>query len=196
MLSGFAVGDPYTAGPQFPASRVVENRPRFDIWKLRRTGALTPGTETVISLQGKPVGCLRSLPASRISVELAGLKREILLTEDQPMLRVWRKWFVCPACQKRSRHLYLPELHCRLCLRLEHAVRHSRRWGSFARAAWLRRRLGCVDGQLFAEIPRPQRRGRRWRRLTVQIAQEECKLISRVQRFVAAVDKEVPDADR
>jgi hypothetical protein len=107
--------DPHHGNP-FAASRLVENRVRLDVWELQKAGALALGAETAIRVQGNPVGCFRGLPGGGVSVELAGLKREILLLEDMPMANVPRLWFQCPACEKRCRHIYLPELGCRLCL--------------------------------------------------------------------------------
>jgi hypothetical protein len=117
MLSGFAVGDPYTAGPQFPASRLVENRLRIDTRRLKKAGALKAGTSTVISLQGNPVASLRALPGFQIWATTGSVEAAILLVEDLPMVNCPRTWFQCPGpnCKRRCRYLYLLELRCSRC---------------------------------------------------------------------------------
>jgi len=124
-------------------------------------------------------------------VELAELKREILLVEDQPMPNVPRLWFECPTCQRRCRHLFLPQVQCRSCLKLDYRCRHDRRWrrGSVAKVAWLRRLLGA-DERPFTELPRPGKRRARYWRLVKQIAEEEKRLLDGIRRFAEAAEKE------
>jgi hypothetical protein len=176
-------------GSPFPESRIVENRARLEIWHLQRAGALTAGAETAISVRGIPVGYLRALRPGSISIELAGLKREILLLEDEPMPDVRRAWLECLACRKRCRHLYLPELQCRACLGLEHRCRHRMLWGNTARVSWLRRLLGA-DERPFAPLPVPKRRSPRYWRLADRIAREEEKLLASVRRLAEAAERE------
>jgi len=176
----------------FPSQNFVENRARLDIWILQRAGALTPGATTTIEVNGEPVGCLRAEPGSRILVELAGQKRVLGLVQDTPMPDVPRLWFECPACRKRCRHVYLPELACRGCLQLEHAVRHRFRDAAacrLARVARLRRWLG-VDPRPFGELPPPKRRRGRYWRLAAQIAAEEVQLLASMRRFGEAAERE------
>ena len=151
--------DPHV-GNSFPPQNFVENRARLDVWMLQRAGALTPGATTAITVNGTDVGYLRAGPVLRVLVALAALKREVLLVFDMPMANVPRFWFECPACRKRKRHLYLPEVACRTCLQLDHAVRHTFRGTMtcrIARIARLRRWLR-VDPRPFGELPAPKRR--------------------------------------
>jgi hypothetical protein len=176
----------------FPLQRLVENRARLDVWALQKAGALMPGAETAITLNEKHGGALRPLPGGQIQIELGASTVEVSLAEDVPMRGVRRSWFQCPACERRARHLYLPQLLCRRCLQLEHVSRHSGRWGNgrqrfgrwgnIHRIAWLRRRLG-VDPAPFAPIPPPQRRRGRYWRLTRRIELEEAKLLAGTHRF-------------
>jgi hypothetical protein len=184
---------PDPRGIPFPLSRLVETRARLDVWLSQRAGALTPGARTTITVNGIPVACLRAFPGSRISIERQGQKREVLLVEDMSIANVPRLWFECPACGKRCRHIYLPEVACRTCLALDHACRHQLRRLRVARIVRLRRWLG-TDERPFAAIPRPQGRKQRWQRLTMQLAQEERKLLDRMRKFVAAIEKEARDA--
>src|SRR5215469_15956392 len=142
--------DPHNDKP-FPPQNLVENRPRIDVWLLQRAGALALGAETTITVNDVPVGYVRGLGDGRVVVEFAGQKRGVELVQDEPMPNVPRLWFECPACQRRCRHLYLPEVECRTRLALEHAVRHSSRWGRVARIARPRHRLG-VDLRPFGEL--------------------------------------------
>jgi len=163
-------------GKPFPLSRLVELRARFDVWELQRAGGLAPGAETVISANGARVAHIRSLSDDRIMATTDGGETEISLCADQPMSGVPRLWFECPACQKRCRHLYLPELRCSLCLALEHSSRHV--WPSNAgRIARLKRRRG-----------EPQRRRARYWRLSKRIARGVAKLAIGLRRFNTAVE--------
>jgi len=163
-------------GKPFPLSRLVELRARFDVWELQRAGGLSPGAETVISANGVRVATLHAL-SDQISAVTDEGETEISLVEDQPMSGVPRLWFECPACQKRCRHLYLPELRCRLCLALEHSSRHV--WPSNAgRIARLKRLSG-----------NPQRRRGRYWRLSARIARGVAKLAVSLRRFNAAVEE-------
>ena len=164
-------------GKPFPSSRIVELRARIDVWELQRSRGLIPGAETVISANGERVAQLRTLSANRIMVTTDRGETAILLTWDQPMHRCPRFWFQCPSCQKRCRHIYLPELQCRLCLALEHRCRHVLQLSNAARIAWLKRLRGM-----------PQRRSRRYWRLSEQIAREEATLAVGLRRFTKAAE--------
>jgi len=99
--------------------RLVECRARLDVC----SDALTPGVKT-ISAAGVQVASLCRW-GDRIVVTTASGETEILLIEDEPMRGVVRLWFQCPRCQRRCRHIYLPELQCRSCLALEYAAQHD-----------------------------------------------------------------------
>ena len=178
----------------FPANRLVEHRVRLDIWQLHRARALIPGAETAFTIGGRTGGYLRPIHPRQVLSSFAGVERVIGLLQDEDLPGVPRIWFECPSCRRRARHLYIPELQCRRCLRLEHRVRHAGRFGDSGRfgnlgsIAGARRRLN-VDEQPFAPIPRPQRRRARYWRLAQQIAEQEDKLLRGVQRFVEAAEK-------
>src|SRR5215472_10464488 len=69
-----------------------------------------------------------------------------------PILVVWdgqgRPWFECPACGPRRKHVYLDELRCRVCCRLDYASRRLRRTAQAelatrgAEGAWRSRAVG------------------------------------------------------
>src|SRR5262245_35748315 len=105
--------------PRFPADRLVENRPRLDAAKLHRLGAFTEGAVTWLQSEEdeKPYPLARQTP-------------DILIGEVRVPV-VWdipaAPWFLCPRCRRRCRHLYLGEIACRICLRLEHSSRHLHR---------------------------------------------------------------------
>jgi len=164
-------------GRVFPSLRLVERRARIDCWALQRAGALTPGAEAVITVNGERVAQLRALSGDRIIATIDGGETAIPLTWDMPMHRCPRLWFQCPSCHKRCRHVYLPELRCRRCLALEYSVQHLVQHSNAPRIAQLKRLRG-----------NPQRRRARYWRLSVQIAQEEAKLAVSLRRFNAAVE--------
>ena len=83
----------------------------------------------------------------------------MLLAYDQPMDGCHRIWFACPACRRRCRHVYLPELACRRCASLDYACRHLHRTvPGFHRVMRLRRKLGA-DPHPFSPLP-ARRQGR------------------------------------
>jgi len=62
-------------------------------------------------------------------------------------------WFECPSCGRRCWHIFLDELACRKCLRLDYAVRHLyRQTPAVHRVARLRKKLGA-DPCPFAPLP-------------------------------------------
>jgi hypothetical protein len=88
-----------------------------------------------------------------------------------------RPWFLCPVCGRRRQHLYLDELACRTCCRLDYACRHLHRTvPGLHRIRWLRRRIG-VDQRPFAPLPKPPPSHTRFHRIAAEIRALECGLV-------------------
>jgi hypothetical protein len=179
-------------------AKLTEARPRIDIWAAQKAGSLAPGAVTRLDGQGTDRGYLRALPDGRILATIGGVETLIPVTTDQPMPLCARLWFQCSGCVGRCRYLYLPELRCARCLGLQAACRLiESHWSlSLQRCRRLRLRLGCADTRPFTPIRRPRGRGERWRRLTMQLAQEEAKLIAGLRRFADAVERKGARDDR
>ena len=105
----------------------------------------------------------------------------ILLVWDEPMEGVGRPWFECPVCHRRCRHLYLRQLACRRCCRLDYSSRHLRRQTpGVGRIERLRHKLGSgCDARPFAPLPRrpPGLSKACHERLVAMIQDEEAKLV-------------------
>jgi hypothetical protein len=170
------ISHPTSAKP-FPETRLVERRVRLDVWELQRSRGLVPGSNTVISVNGECVARLHTLSADRIMVTTDGGETAIMLTWDTPMHPCLRLWFQCSACQKRCRHLYLPELRCRSCLALQYSIQHLLQHSNTPRIARLKRLRG-----------KPQRRRARYWRLSKRISLEEARLAGDLRRFNKAVE--------
>ena len=144
---------------RFPASRMVETRPRIDAAAIARL---------------RPVG-------SRLGPE--GLRLELNVLGEQQSVRLfptpWLLKFECPSCRRRVRYLYELELRCQECEGLDWAARHgSARSQPLAWKAWsLRRELGGVDEHLFGILPQIPVRHVRRRRLAQQIIEAEDMLL-------------------
>jgi hypothetical protein len=108
-------------------------------------------------------------------------KAGLALAWDEPFehwftgKRVARAWLVCPRCESRRRHLYLPELVCRVCLHLDYQSRHQgRRVPGLTHAIILRRRVKA-DLRPFAPLPHSQ--SKRKQRIIAQIKKHEGRML-------------------
>jgi hypothetical protein len=174
------LSDPHAS--HFPLDRLVENGPRLDIWMLLQTGGLVEGAVTRLQWGDRGYQLARQTPNILVDGTC------IAVVWDEPMARVSRPWFECPACGQRCRHVYLRDtIACRRCHGLENASRHLRRQTpGVGRVERLRRKLGGRDIRPFAPLP-PCRRGRSreyHERLVAQIHAEEAKLLSQLSSVV------------
>ena len=100
---------------------------------------------------------------------------------DEPMPGVGRPWFECPACGRRSRHLYLRDRPaCRLCHELKYTSHHLQQTPGVARVARLRAKLSDCEIRPFALLPvriKPGRSRARHEKLVAMIHAEEAKLV-------------------
>jgi hypothetical protein len=172
MIASFGLHDGWHPS-YFPADRLAENWPRLDVWMLHQCGGLVEGQTT--TLQWGQIPC--RLSARTVDVLVDGTSVSVVW--DTPMEGVARPWFVCPACGRRCRLVYLCDpIACRKCLRLDYASRHLyRRTPAVHRVARLRRKLGA-DPRPFAPLP-PRRPGRSrayHEKLVAMIHDEEMKL--------------------
>jgi hypothetical protein len=105
----------------------------------------------------------------------------VLVVWDEPMAGVGRPWFECPRCRVRCRHLYLRQLACRRCSRLDYASRHLHRSvPGLNRLLYLRRKLG-LDPKPFSPIPPRPRHHTRYRRIADEIRALEAGLVGHLQ---------------
>jgi len=155
----------------FQLDRLVERNPRVDIWALLREGALTPGTE--FEVRCGPVGY--RLAGQTVGISIDG--NRVLVVWDEPMPGRGRPWFECPVCKHRCRHLYLRQLACRQCCRLDYTSRHRHRTvPGYSRLVYLRRKLG-LDVRPFRPIqPRPWWHVR-YHRIVAEIHALEARLV-------------------
>jgi len=159
----------------FPLDRLVENWPRLDVWMLLQCGGLVEGAVTMLQWGDRGYQLARQTPDILVDGTC------IAVVWDEPMARVSRPWFECPACGQRCRHVYLRDtIACRRCHGLENASRHLRRQTpGVGRVERLRRKLGGCDIRPFAPLP-ARRRGRSrayHAKLVALIFAEEAKLI-------------------
>src|SRR5215831_1151129 len=105
----------------------------------------------------------------------------ILVVWDEPMAGVGRCWFECPVCARRCRHLYLRQLACRRCSRLDYSSRHLHRSvPGYGRLLYLRRKLG-LELRPFAPIPPRPSSHVRYHRLVAEIHALEVGLVGHLQ---------------
>jgi hypothetical protein len=152
----------------FPADRIVENRARLDSYELVKAGTLVEGAVTEVKWGEKH---------SHLAMRTVDL-----LVDGNPIQIVWskrgRRFFACPACDRRARHLYFPELRCRYCLRLEYGVQHLyRSTPELWKIRRLRRRIGASE-QPFTPIARRQRHHLRYHRIVAKITELEGHLVN------------------
>jgi hypothetical protein len=114
------------------------------------------------------------------------------------VLVVWTDWalpwFECPRCGRRCRHIFLDELACRKCLRLDYAGRHLyRQTPAVHRVARLRRKLGAADPRPFAPLPAspPGRRRAYHERLVALIHDEEQSLVEHLGGIVRDLKRRI-----
>jgi hypothetical protein len=168
--------DPHPS--HIPTDRLVESNPRVDIWALLRDGVLVEGTE--VEVRWGPVGCWLATRAGGIFIDGTQLQ----LSWDEPMEGVGRPWFECPVCHRRCRHLYLRQLACRRCCRLDYSSRHTHRSvPGFNRLLYLRRRLG-VDLKPFSPLPRRPKHHARYHRIVAEIRRLEAGLVGHLRNDV------------
>ena len=145
---------------------LVEQNPRIDVWETLK-------------------GCPSLDQKSTLSIN----STDVALTWDEPMSGVPRPWFECPKCRARCRHIYLQQMACRICCKLDYTCRHrSRRLPLFTRVIALRRKIGA-EPRPFASLPK--RKGPRRRKIVALIRRFETNLIGhlrtsndRLERYV------------
>lgn len=140
------------------AFELIEDRVRISVRQVRTVGGLAP-------LRWASSILLDNLPVA--------IRRD----------RLNRIWFACPQCNQRRRHLYFPNLTCRICSGLDFASRHgfNRAVPSLGRVQRWRRQIGA-DPQLFADLPKRQRHHVRFHRIVARIIAEEKKLVGQLHR--------------
>ena len=118
----------------------------------------------------------------------------ILVVWDEPMEGVSRPWFECHLCKRRCRHLYLCQLTCRRCCRLDYSSRHLRRQTpGVGRIERLRRKLGDCGLRPFAPLPE-RRRGRTHayhEKLVALIHAEEQALLNHLQSVTHDLERRI-----
>lgn len=184
MLSG-----PWSYLPRVPDNLFVEANPRLDVWELHQCGALVVGTTT--ELRAGSRGYLLASHTPNLWID----QTRVLVIWDEPMPGVGRPWFECPACGRRSRHLYLRDpIACRRCHRLRYSSQNmGQQTAGVGRIERLRRKLGDCDVRPFAPLP-ARRRGRSRAchdKLVALIFAEEAKLISHLGRVVHDLDRRI-----
>lgn len=97
-----------------------------------------------------------------------------------------RTWWLCPRCGRRCKHIFLPEILCRICLGLRYADHRS--MPIVHRVAQLRRQIGA-DPRPFAPLPKRQRHHVRFHRMVEGIRDEENKLVRQVARFADDLER-------
>jgi hypothetical protein len=107
-----------------------------------------------------------------------------LFVDKTPVLVVWTDhalpWFECLRCARRCRHIFLPEIACRKCLRLDYASRHlHRQTSSVHQVARLRKKLGA-DPRPFAPLPERPRSYTRFHRIAAEIRALEFGLVGQL----------------
>ena len=128
-------------------------------------------------------GCL--LAARTPNLLVGGIKVPVIW--DEPMEVVGRPWFECPICQRRCRHLYLCQLACRRCCRLDYSSRHLHRSvPGFGRILYRRRKIG-VGLRPFSPIPPRPRRNTRYWRTVAQIRAIEARLVGHLKTDINEV---------
>jgi hypothetical protein len=151
----------------FPASYLVESRGRLDAHKLNRCGALTEGMVTELRCGDRAYQLARHTP----DVLVNGHRVPVVWDEHA------RPWFLCPACGRRCKHVYLDELACRICCRLDYACRHlHRQIPGLHRIRRLRRMIGA-DQRPFAPLPKRPRHHVRFHRVAAEIRALERALV-------------------
>jgi hypothetical protein len=154
-----------------PGDRIVEANPRLDIWMLLQCGALTEGTTTALRWGEKGSQLLRRAP----NIFVDG--NPILVVWDEPMSGVGRCWFECPRCSQRCRHIYVRQLACRRCSRLDYSSRHLHRSvPGLNRLRYLRGKLG-LELRPFAPIPPRPSSHTRYHRIVAEIHALEAGLV-------------------
>src|SRR5262249_33029187 len=183
MVACFGLHDGYQL-PRFPSDRLIESRARLDATMLNRIGALVDGTVTELRWGEIPCELARRVPN--------------LLVNGNPVLVVWTDhvlpWFECLRCARRCRHIFLDELACRKCLRLDYASRHlHRQTPSLHRVARLRRKLGDCDLRAFAPLParRPGRSKAYHERLVAMIHAEEQALVEHLRTITGDLERRI-----
>jgi hypothetical protein len=105
----------------------------------------------------------------------------IFVVWDEPMPGVGRCWFECPVCKQRARHLYLRQLACRRCSRLDYSSRHLRRSvPGLNRLRYLRRKIG-LELRPFSPIPPRPSSHVRYNHIVAEIHQLEAGLVGHLQ---------------
>jgi hypothetical protein len=93
-------------------------------------------------------------------------------------------WFECASCGRRCRHIFLDELACRKCLRLDYASRHlHRQTPGVHQVERLRRKIGA-DPHPFAPLPKRPDHHVRFHRIVARIRMEETGLVEHLGGIV------------
>jgi hypothetical protein len=109
----------------------------------------------------------------------------VALTWDEPMSGVPRPWFECPCCHGRCRHLYLRQMACRRCSRLDYSSRHLHRQTPAVHRIARLRRIGASLVP-FSPIPPKPRYTTRYR-VVAQIRALEASLLGHLRGDICAV---------
>jgi hypothetical protein len=164
-----------------PLDRLIESRARIDATMLNRIGGLVDGAVTELRWGDR-------------GYQLATHSPNLWINGNR-VLVVWTDWslpwFECPRCGRRCRHIFLDELACRICLRLDYASRHlHRQMPGVHRVARLRRRLG-VDPHPFAAIPERPKHHVRFHRIAERIRAEEAGLVEYLGTIVHDLQRRI-----
>jgi hypothetical protein len=180
MVASFGLHDGYQL-PRVPFDRLIENRARLDATMLNRIGGLVDGAVTEVKWGDR-------------KYQLATHSPNLWINGNR-VLVVWTDWalpwFECPRCGRRCRHIFLDELACRICLRLDYACRHlHRQMPGVHRVARLRRKLGA-DPHPFANIPERPKHHVRFHRIAERIRAEEAGLIDYLGTIVHDLQRRI-----
>ncbi len=120
-----------------------------------------------------------------MGLDFAGLSIE--LAYDEPMQGhghgkpVARPWFFCPKCGRRCRHIYLAQMACRICAKLDYTCRHrNRSIPGYNRLLRLRRKIGASPQPFTPIAPRPKTH-LRYNRIATEIGELEARLIGHLR---------------
>jgi hypothetical protein len=104
---------------------------------------------------------------------------------------VGRPWLECRLCHCRCRHIYLHQLACRKCCRLDYSSRHKHRSvPGLNRLRYLRRKLG-LDPKPFSPIPPRPRTHLRYHRIADEIHALEERLVGHLGEINRVLERRV-----
>jgi hypothetical protein len=164
-----------------PLDRLIESHARLDATMLNRIGGLVDGAVTQLKWGDRGY----QLATHRPNLWING-NRVLVVWTDWAL-----PWFECPRCGRRCRHIFLDELACRICLRLDYASRHlHRQMPGVHRIARLRLKLGA-DPHPFAPLPERPKHHVRYHRIVARISNEEAKLVGHLQTVTHDLERRI-----